>query len=102
LAPLPVALAVLLVVAGLALLPSPARAQTGQWQVGTASSYSSGRYEADTPTSVVYTPLTARRLFADGDLTLVLPWTCIKGEGGVTGRRLHVRTDRNQCAPVIR
>jgi hypothetical protein len=62
---------------------SVAAAQS-RWQIGFAPSYSSGRYEGDTPTSVIYTPLIARRLFADGDLTLAVPWTCIEGEGGVT------------------
>jgi hypothetical protein len=33
---------------------------------------------------VLHTPITARRLFDDGDLTLVFPFTCISGDGGVT------------------
>lgn len=74
----------LLWMAALMAIPAVARAQTGQWQVGTASSFSTGRYETETPTSVIYTPTTARRLFADGDVTLVFPFTCIKGDAGVT------------------
>jgi hypothetical protein len=64
--------------------PATADAQTATWQIGTASSYSNGRYDTGTPTSVVYTPITARRLFAEGDVALVLPWTCIKGDGSLT------------------
>jgi hypothetical protein len=33
---------------------------------------------------VLHTPITARRLFDDGDLTFVFPFTCIWGDGGVT------------------
>ena len=80
----PIGLAVLVVMLVPTITPWLACAQTDQWQVGTASSYSNGRYEADTATSVIYTPITARRIFTDGDLTLILPWTCIKGAGGVT------------------
>jgi len=68
----------------IALAAAPAFAQTDRWQVGTASSVLTGRYGTDTPTTVVYTPTTARRLFADGDVTLVFPLTCVKGDGGVT------------------
>ena len=88
------------VVAGLltlaiALAPVEAAAQVDRWQIGTASSYSTGRYETDTTTSVVYTPTTARRLFRDGDITLVFPFTCIKGDAGVTVvNGSPVRTDR--------
>ena len=61
----------------------PAQADQ-QWQVGTAPSFSSGRYGTDTRTDVFYTPITARRLFTNGDVSLVFPFTCIRGDGGVT------------------
>ena len=67
----------------LLLFPLNAYAQGEQWQVGTAPSFSSGRYGTDTRTDVFYTPITARRLFDDGDLTFVIPMTCIRGNGGV-------------------
>ena len=68
------------------LLATPAvgRAQGGQWQFGSAPSFSSGRYGTDTRTEVLHTPITARRLFGDGDVTFVFPITCIWGDGGVT------------------
>jgi hypothetical protein len=59
-------------------------AADGQWQVGTTSSFSSGTYGTDARTEVFHTPITARRLFADGDVTFVFPFTCIRGDGGVT------------------
>ena len=69
--------------ATLLLFPLNAYAQGEQWQLGTAPSFSSGRYGTDTRTDVFYTPITARRLFDDGDLTFVIPMTCIRGNGGV-------------------
>ena len=74
------------VVAILMLLATPAvgRAQNGQWQFGSAPSFSSGKYGTDARTEVLHTPITARRLFGDGDVTFVFPITCIWGDGGVT------------------
>lgn len=65
------------------LTPSVARAQATQWQVGAAPSVSSGRYGSSSRTEVIYSPLTARRLFDAGDLTLVVPWMCVRGGGSV-------------------
>jgi hypothetical protein len=67
----------------LLLFPLNAYAQGEQWQVGTSPSFSSGRYGTDSRTEVFYTPVTARRLFDNGDLTVVIPLTCIRGTGGV-------------------
>ena len=65
-------------------IPIPAHAQDGNWQVGTSPSFSSGRYGTELRTTVFHTPVTARRLFADGDVTLVFPFTCVSGNGLVT------------------
>ncbi len=54
------------------------------WQVGSAPSFSSGKYGTDGRTEVLHTPFTARRLFDKGDVTLVFPFTCITGNGVVT------------------
>ncbi len=68
-----------------------------QWQLGITPSFSSGKYGTDTRTDIVYTPFTARRLFTDGDLTVVLPYTCIRGSGDVTVvDGTPVRTDLNR------
>jgi hypothetical protein len=68
----------------LLMLPAVAFAQNEQWQVGSAPSFSSGKYGTDERTDVIHTPFTARRLFEDGDVTLVFPFTCIRGRGDVT------------------
>lgn len=67
----------------LAAAPGIGQAQE-QWQLGVIPSVSSGTYGTDTRTDIVYTPFTARRLFRDGDLAVVLPYTCIRGTGNVT------------------
>ena len=63
--------------------PSIGQAQE-KWQLGAIPSVSSGKYGTDTRTDIVYTPFPARRLFTDGDLAVVLPYTCIRGSGDVT------------------
>jgi hypothetical protein len=68
----------------LMLFASAAAAADGQWQFGSSPSFSSGTYGTDTRTEVLHTPFTVRRLFDAGDLTVVLPLTCIWGDGGVT------------------
>ncbi len=77
----------LIIVAAIFMLlarPEVCAAQDAQWQFGSAPSFSSGKYGTDTRTDVLYTPISARRLFADGDLTLVFPFICIWGDGSVT------------------
>ncbi|HEY3044627.1 MAG TPA: transporter [Vicinamibacterales bacterium] len=78
---LPVIIGALLIVLA---TPEVGRAQDGKWQFGSAPSFSSGKYGTDTRTEVLHTPITARRLFGDGDVTFVFPITCIWGDGGVT------------------
>ena len=83
----------------LLLFPLHAYAQGEQWQVGTTPSFSSGRYGTDTRTEVFYTPVTARRLFDNGDLTFVVPFTCIRGNGGVViVNGMPVRQERLDAA----
>jgi hypothetical protein len=68
----------------LTIAPPAVHAAEDQWQVGTAPSFSSGRYGTDARTNVLHTPITARRLFDAGDVTFVVPVTCISGNGDVT------------------
>ena len=83
----------------LLLFPLNVYAQGERWQVGTSPSFSSGRYGTDTRTDVFYTPVTARRLFDDGDLTFVIPMTCIRGNGGViVVNGMPVRQERLDAA----
>jgi hypothetical protein len=83
----------------LLLFPLDAYAQGEQWQVGTTPSFSSGRYGSETRTDVFYTPIAARRLFDNGDLTFVVPFTCIRGNGGVViVNGMPVRQERLDAA----
>jgi hypothetical protein len=82
----------------LLMVPAAAHAQDA-WQIGTTPTFSSGKYGTDSRTEVLHTPITARRLFKDGDLTLVFPMTCIWGSSGVTVvNGTPVRTERLQAA----
>ena len=72
-------------------------AQSEQWQFGASPTFLTGKYGTDTRTAIVYTPIVARRLFADGDITLVVPHLCISGDGGVTVvGGSPVRTERTE------
>lgn len=77
-------LCVLWVALVLNLVPATSRAADDEWQFGSAPSFSSGKYGTDTRTEILHTPITARRLFDDGDVTFVFPFTCIRGSGTVT------------------
>lgn len=78
-----------------AVAPSAAHAADDQWQIGSAPSVSSGKYGSNTQTDILQTPITARRLFGRGDLTVVFPYVCIWGTGNVTlVNGVPVRTER--------
>jgi outer membrane putative beta-barrel porin/alpha-amylase len=66
------------------VVPALAHAADEQWQIGSTPSFSSGSYGSDTRTEVLQTPITARRLFSRGDVTVVLPFLCVWGTGNVT------------------
>lgn len=78
----------LLVVTGaawfLAACASPALAQPATWQIGSSPSLSHGTYGSSSGTSVLHAPFVIRRLFSDGDVTLLLPFSCVRGSGTVT------------------
>ena len=54
------------------------------WQVGLSATYMSGKYGTDTRTDTTYVPLSIRRLFDSGDLTLIVPYVRITSNGAVT------------------
>jgi len=54
------------------------------WQIGFTPYYSSGDYGTASTTTITYLPLSIRRLFDDGDITLVIPYIIITGSGAVT------------------
>jgi hypothetical protein len=60
-------------------LPQPA----SQWRISTTVNYSSGHYGTDETTTILYTPLTIKRLFKDGDISLSIPYVRVSGTGAV-------------------
>lgn len=59
-------------------LPSPP-----QWRVSATVNYSSGSYGTDSRTTILYAPMTVRRVFHDGDISLTIPFVSISGTGAV-------------------
>lgn len=53
------------------------------WQAGVTPTYTSGAYGTDTRTNIFYLPFSVKRLFPDGDITLVIPYVQIDGTGSV-------------------
>lgn len=60
-------------------LPQPTR----QWRVSATVNYSSGSYGTDSTTNILYAPMTVRRMFKDGDVSLTIPLVVISGTGAV-------------------
>jgi hypothetical protein len=54
------------------------------WQVGASAFYATGKYGTAVQTDTLYTPVSLRRLFDNGDLTLVLPYVTVTSNCGVT------------------
>jgi hypothetical protein len=55
-----------------------------KWQLGVSATYLSGTYGTDVRTDTLYVPFSIRRLFQDGDITLIIPYVRIKSNGSVT------------------
>jgi hypothetical protein len=54
------------------------------WRVGGSAFYTSGKYGTDVRTDTLYVPTSLRRLFSNGDLTLVIPYVSVTSNCGVT------------------
>lgn len=54
-----------------------------QWRVSTTVNYSSGSYGTNSRTNILYAPVTVRRMFRDGDVSLTIPLVSISGTGSV-------------------
>jgi hypothetical protein len=90
---------------GLAMAASPADkidpgpASTDRnWQIGFTPSYSSGNFGTNTTSSFFYAPLSIRRLFKDGDVTLVIPFVMATTDGRSTligGNQVQVQRSSN-------
>lgn len=61
-----------------------AQTQTQNWQVGLSAYYSSGTYGTSSQTEVFSLPLSIRRMFDDGDVTLIIPYLSVTGDCDVT------------------
>ncbi len=54
------------------------------WQLGFTPSYSRGNFGTDTTSSFFYAPMSFRRLFRNGDVTLVVPFVAVTTDGRTT------------------
>jgi len=54
------------------------------WQIGFTPSYSTGKFGSNTTSSFFYAPLSIRRLFRDGDVTLIIPFVIATTDGSTT------------------
>ncbi len=54
------------------------------WRVGGNAFFSSGKYGTDTRTDTLYVPVSLRRMFDNGDLTLVIPYVTVTSDCEVT------------------
>jgi len=54
------------------------------WQIGFTPSYSTGKFGSSTTSSFFYAPLSIRRLFRDGDVTLIIPFVTAMTDGRTT------------------
>ena len=58
--------------------------QPATWQFAFTPNFSSGNYGTGNNTSIVYVPFSMQRLFADGDVSLIIPFVSVTGDGSVT------------------
>jgi hypothetical protein len=65
------------------LAVSPCSGQE-RWQASVLPTYTAGNYGTATTTTSLYVPLTVRRLFAYGDVALVIPYVSVTSNGSVT------------------
>lgn len=68
------------------------------WQIGFTPSYSTGKFGSNTTSSFFYAPLSIRRLFRDGDVTLIIPFVTATTDGSTTlvgGRPVRIDDNPN-------
>ncbi|MBI4000741.1 MAG: transporter [Nitrospira defluvii] len=54
------------------------------WQIGFTPSYSTGNFGTSSTSSFLYAPLSMRRLFKDGDITVIVPFVTSTTDGRTT------------------
>lgn len=59
--------------------PKPA----APWRISATVNYTNGSYGTDSRTNILYAPMTIRRVFRDGDVSLTIPFVSISGTGAV-------------------
>ena len=62
----------------------PSSSPDRNWQIGFTPSYSSGNFGTNTTSTFFYAPISIRRLFRDGDVTLVIPFVTATTDGRAT------------------
>ncbi|MCS6896844.1 MAG: transporter [Nitrospira sp.] len=87
------------------------------WQIGITPSYSRGNFGTNITSDFVYVPFSVRRLFRDGDITVVVPFVSVTSNGTATlvggqptptlpGRCLRrsgteIDTDKPECLALL-
>ena len=66
------------------VVPNLLLAAADSWRIGVSTTYQSGDYGTGARTTLVSAPLTIRRYFADGDLTIAIPYLHLHSAGSVT------------------
>ena len=71
-----------------------------QWRVNATVNYSSGSYGTDSTTNILYAPMTVRKIFRDGDVSVTIPFVMISGTGAVRlVGGVPTRTSRATASP---
>ncbi|TKB77953.1 MAG: transporter [Nitrospira sp.] len=61
----------------------PDKKPTQTWQMGFTPTYTSGNYGTNSTSTFLYVPFSVRRLFRDGDVTLIVPYVQVTSDGKV-------------------
>lgn len=61
----------------------PDKKPTQAWQLGFTPTYTSGNYGTNSTSNFLYVPFSVRRLFRDGDVTLIVPYVQVTSDGKV-------------------
>lgn len=64
--------------------PQSVEASEDNWQMGLSAYHSSGTYGTGSRTTITSIPLSIRRLFDNGDITLIIPYLSVTGDCNVT------------------
>lgn len=87
------------------------------WQIGVTPSYSNGNFGTGITSEFVYVPVSVRRLFRDGDVSVVIPFVSVSSNGSATlvggqptptlpgkclkKRGTEIDTDKPECLALL-